>query len=107
MFGPVLLRNMSIRREGREEICLSLQSILHRLVDVDILLAAVQDTDEPKLERVDAASENVSGVGSCIHEIKFSQNANGAFALWINRAGEFERVRVSEIDICGGYSKNH
>jgi len=98
---------ISIRRVVFEKFCFRLQSLLHWLFDVDILLTAVHDTDEPKLERVDAASENVSSVRSCIHQIKFGQNADGSFALWVDRTSEFERVGVGEIDICGRYGKNH
>ena len=88
------------------KFCFRLQSLLHGLFDVDILLTAVHDTDEPKLERVDAASENISSVRSCIHQIEFGQNADGSFALWVDQTSEFERVGVGEIDICR-YGKNH
>ena len=104
---PVLVCKISIRRVAFEKICFRLQSLLHGLFDVDVLLTAIHDTDESKLERVDAASENVSSVRSCIHQIKFGQYADGSFALWIDRASEFERVRVGEIDIRSGYGKNH
>ena len=104
---PVLVCKISIRRVAFEKICFRLQSLLHGLFDVDILLTAVHDTDESKLERVDAASENVSSVRSCIHQIKLGQNADGSFALWIDRTSEFERVGVGEIDIRGRYGKNH
>ena len=90
MLRSVLMRKISISGMVLEEFGLRVKSILHGLFDVDILLTAVHDTNEPKLERVDTTSENISGVGSCIHQIKFGQNADGTFAVWINRAREFE-----------------
>ena len=104
---PVLVCKISICRVAFEKICFRLQSLLHGLFDIDILLTAVHDTDESKLERIDAASENVSSVRSCIHQIKFGQNADGSFALWIDRTSEFERIGVGEIDIRSRYSKNN
>lgn len=71
------------------------------------MLTTVYDADKPKLERVDATSEDISGIGSCIHQIKFGKNTDGTFAVWIDRARQFEGVGVGEIDICGGYGENH
>ena len=89
-----------------EELVLGVECLLHVLLRVDILLTAVHHADEAELERVDAAGEDVDGVGAGVHEVKLGEDADGASALRIDGARELERVRVGEVDVGGGDSED-
>ena len=84
-----------------EKVHFSLQSLLHGLVALNILLRSIYYTNEAQLQRVDATRENIKGVCAVIHEINLCEDANGAAAEGIDMAGEFERFRVDNVDVCG------
>lgn len=50
------------------------QSILKTLPAVDVLLAPVDDTNESELERANASSEYIKGVGASVHEVEFGED---------------------------------
>lgn len=70
------------------------------------MLGAVNDANETKLERVDATVENIESVCAGIHQIELCENADSSSALWIDRAGKFKGVRVSEVNISGRDGEN-
>lgn len=89
-----------------EKVFFLLPSVLHRHVRDDILLTSVNDTDEAKFERVSTASKDIEGIGSGVHQVKLGEDTESSQSPRIDRASEFERVRVGEIDICRRDSKN-
>ena len=84
--------NVSVCWVVLEKIVLGLESLVHGLVALDILLRAVYDTDETQLEGVDSAGQDVESVGAMVHQVEFCENTNCSSAEGINMAGEFESL---------------
>ena len=88
----VFVGNIPVGRVVAEEFSFAFQSVSQALFSVDVLLASVDDTNESKLEGVNTSGEDVKGVGTGVHEVKFGENAYGSSALRVNSAGKFERI---------------
>lgn len=84
--------NIPVGRVGTEKISFAFQSILQTFPAVDVLLAPVDDTNESELERVNASSEDVKGVGASVHEVEFGEDAYGSSTLRVNAASKFEGI---------------
>jgi hypothetical protein len=102
----VLDRDVPILRVTSEELRLAFERVGHALVDVDVPLRAVHDTDETQLERVHAPREHVMCVGARIHQVQLGEDADCPPALGVDGSRELERVRVGEVYVCGGDGKN-
>lgn len=76
--------DVSVAGMRLEELHLVVEGLIHRLVAEDVLLGAVDDTDKAELERVDAAVEDVEGVGACIHQVELCQDTDGPSALRVD-----------------------
>jgi hypothetical protein len=75
---------------------------VQRLGCLNVLLRAIDDTDEAKLQRVHASGENVHGIGAVVHQVQLCQDANRPLAHGIDMAGQLQRLRVHEIDVGRG-----
>jgi hypothetical protein len=106
MLGAVPMGYIPIRGMTLEEIGFGLERVSHGFFRVDVLLAPVDEADETEFERVDASGEDVERVGAGVHEIEFGEDADGASALWIDGACEFEGFGVGEVDVGGGDGEN-
>jgi hypothetical protein len=84
------MRNISIRGMIPEELGLRLECVMHGFVRVDILLAAVHDADEAKLEGIDATRENIKCVRAGVHQVELGEHANRAAALRVNGPRKLE-----------------
>jgi len=82
-----------------KEHSLALESIGHRLVGLDIGLTSIDNTDEPKLQRVSSPRKDTQSIRSCIHEIQFCQNSDRALCLRVDLTSELKTVRVGEVNI--------
>lgn len=85
-FGTASMSDVAISRMISEELSLGIELILHWLAAVDILLAAIDDTDESELEWIDTTSENVKSVRASVHEIKFGENPDCTTTLRVDVA---------------------
>lgn len=90
-----------------EELLLLSQRLLHRQVGVDVLLAPVDDTDEPELERVRPPCQDLKRVRAGVHEVELGEHADRPQASRIDGACELERVRVGDVDVRGRDGENH
>lgn len=81
------MRNIPIRTVILEKLSLTLQRIAHPLLRRDVQLTTVDHADEPELEGVDAAGEDVEGVGAGVHEVELGEDADGAAALGVDVTG--------------------
>lgn len=90
-----------------EESRLVRSGVNHRFLVDNILLAAVDDTNEAQLQWINSASKDVESVGASIHKIELGEDTNCSLALGINRASELERLGISEINVCGGDRKDN
>lgn len=70
-------------------------------------MRSVHDADETKFEWVDTSGKDIERVGSVIHEIDLGEDTDGAAAQGVDMAGEFEGLRVDNIDICRGNGENN
>lgn len=77
-----------------KKIGLAVQSVLHALLRVDILLTTIYDTNETQLQRVNATGQNVQSVGARVHQVEFREHADRASTLGIYRPSELERFRI-------------
>lgn len=102
ILGTILVRNIPVRGVALEELRLMVESVAQAFVRVDVLLAAVNDTDESEFEGVDTAGEDVQGVRSCVHQVEFREDTNCSAALWVYGACELQGLRVREVDVGGG-----
>jgi hypothetical protein len=105
--GAASIGNVSVGRVMLEELGFSLESLSHGLVALNILLGAVHNTNEAKLEGVNAARENVECIGTMVHKINLGQNTNCASTEGIDMAGKFESFGVDEIDVGWGDSEDN
>lgn len=102
ILGTILVRNIPVRGVALEELCFMVESVAQAFVRVDVLLAAVNDTDESELEGVDTAGEDVQGVGACVHQVEFREDTNCSAALWVHGACKLQGLRVRQVDVGGG-----
>lgn len=100
------MRNITVCGVITEKLCLTLESIYEILLDVDILLTTVDDTNETEFKGIDASSKDVQSVGPSIHQIEFGQDTDGPATLWINGTSQFQGIRIREIDISSRDCKN-
>lgn len=84
--------NGSVGQVVLKENSLALESIGHRLVGLDIGLTSVDNTDEPKLQRVSSPRKDIQSIRSCVHEIQFCQNSDGTLCLRVNLTSELKTV---------------
>lgn len=98
--------DVAVSRMMLEEICFSLEGILHRLVSQNILLRSVDHTDETKLQGVDAARKNVQSIGAMVHKVDLGQDTDGSSAKRVNVTGKLESFRVDDINIGRRHSEN-
>ena len=89
-----------------EEFFLTIPSVRHALLRVDVLLTAIDYTNETQLERIHSPGENIQGISTSIHEVQFSQNTNRSSALSVYRAGKLQRFRIRNVNIGGRDGKN-
>ena len=87
----IFMRNIPIRRMTTEKLILAFQRVRQTFLSVDVLLASVNNTDEAKFERINAASEDIKRIGAGIHEVEFGEDSNGSAALRVDGAGKFKR----------------
>jgi len=106
VLGPVLVRHIPILRMAPEKLGLALERVGHALVGVDVPLRAVHDADEAQLERVHAPREHVERVRARVHQVELRQDTDCPAALGVDGPRELERVRVGEVDVCGGDGEN-
>ena len=100
------MRNIPICRMVFEELCLRFSGILHTFFCIDILLAAVYTPNEAEFEGIDTSSEDIESVSTCIHQVQFGQDTNGATSLRIYCTCKFEGIGVGEVNVGGGYGQN-
>ncbi len=104
--GAAAHGDVPVGRVVAEEIRLGLQSLLHGLVSLDILLRPVHDADPAQFQGVDAPRENVERVGAVVHQVDLGEHTNGPPPQGIDMAGELEGFRVDDVDICGGHGED-
>lgn len=75
-----------------EELCFALESISHGLVDLNISLTSVDNSNKSELERVGSSGKNVERVSSCVHEIQLCQDTDGALCLRIDLTSKLKTV---------------
>jgi len=85
-----------------EELRLTVEGVRHALLRVDVLLTSIHDANKAQFQWVHSPSEDIKCIGSCVHKVELRQDTNSASALRINGTGKFQRLRISEIDICRG-----
>ena len=90
VFGSVFVRDITVGRMILEELRFAFQRVAHAFFGIDVLLTAVDDTDEAQLQWIYTPSEDIQRVCTGIHKVKFCKYTNGAPALWIDGTGEFE-----------------
>lgn len=101
------MSNIAVACMVPEELGLRRELLAHGLVAVDVLLAPTNDADEPELERVDAAGEDVESVRAGVHEVKLGQDPDGTSTLRVDLARELERLGVCEIYVRRGNGKDN
>ena len=101
------MRNIPIRRMVLEEVIFALPRILQGLLRIDVLLAAVDHTDEAEFEGVHAPRKDVQRVRASVHDIKLSKHANGTPPLRVDGARELEGVGVGEVSVGGGDGEDY
>ena len=89
-----------------EKLRFALQRVAHAFFGVDVLLTAIDDTDEAQLQWIYTSSEDIQCICTCIHEVELSEYTNCAPALWIDGTGKLKRVWVGQVNICRWYGKN-
>lgn len=105
--SPAARRDVAVGGVVLEKVRLSLQSLLHGLVALDILLGSINHANEAQLQRVDASRQNIKGVCAVVHEINLCEDANGSAAERVDMAGEFQGFRVDNVDVCGRDGENN
>jgi len=96
------VRDVAVHGMRVEEFLLLAAGLVHREVEVNVLLRPVDDTDKAELERVCPASENLERVGACVHEVELGENTERAKTTGVDGARELEGVRVGQVDIGRG-----
>lgn len=91
--------NISIAGMLAKKFSFRVELIPHGLVTVDILLTTIDNPNEPQLEGVDSARENVEGIGPRVHQIELGQDANGPPPLGIHIPRQLEGFRVGQVNI--------
>ena len=94
--------NVAVSGVVLEKVHFVVESLLHGLVALNVLLGAVDYTDEAQLQGVYTARENIECVRSMVHKIKLGQDADGPAAQGIDMAGKLESFRVDNVDVGGG-----
>jgi hypothetical protein len=100
-------RHVPVSRVHAEELALRLECIGEVLVALDILLRAVDRSNESKLERVYASRENVESVRAVVHKIELCEHTNGALSGGIDMTSELQRFRVDDVHVRGRDSQNN
>jgi pentose-5-phosphate-3-epimerase len=90
VFGSIFIRNITVGRMILEELRFAIQRVAHAFFRVDVLLTAVDDADEAQLQWIYTPSEDIQGVCTGIHKVKFCEYTNCAPALWIDGTGKLE-----------------
>lgn len=98
---PAAVRDVAVPGVVAEELGLLVELLVHRLVLVDVRLAAVHHADEAQLERVHPPGEDVERVRASVHEVQLRQHSDRAAALRVDLARELERLRVGDVDVRG------
>ena len=89
IFGAIFVRNVSISRMIPEELGLGFQGVGHCLVQINVLLTTVNNTNKAQFQGINASSEYIKRIGTSIHKVKFCEHANGATTLRVYRASKF------------------
>ena len=92
VFSPILVRNITVSMMIVEKLRFALQRVAHAFFGVDVLLTAIDDTDEAQLQWIYTSSEDIQCICTCIHEVELSEYTNCAPALWIDGTGKLKRV---------------
>jgi len=106
ILGAILVCYIPIRMVIFEEFFLTVPSVRHTLLRVDVLLTAIDHTGETQLEGIHSPGENIQGISTSIHEVQFSQNTNRSSALSVYRAGKLQRFRIRYVNIGSRDGKN-
>ena len=99
------MRDIPIDGMILEKFTLALQGILHALLRIDILLTTSDNTYETEFWWINAISENIQCVRSCVHEVQLRQDTDCVAILGVDGVSEFERFRVGEVNISRGYGQ--
>lgn len=95
--GSTTVSHVPVGRMVTEEFCFRFQSIPERLVPLDILLRSVDDTNKPKLQRVNTTRQNLQSICPMVHQIELRENTDCALSLRIDLTSKLEGLRVDEI----------
>ena len=90
VFGPIFVRNISVRRMILKELRFTFQRVAHAFFGIDVLLTAVDNADEAQLQWIYTPCEDIQRVRTGIHKVKFCEYTNCAPALWIDGTGELK-----------------
>ena len=66
-----------------KEWSLIFKLVLDTFVIFNILLRSVDNSDDSKLYWNDSSAQNINGIGSSVHKIKFSDDSQSPSAFWI------------------------
>jgi hypothetical protein len=99
--------NVAICRSLPEKRFFRLQGLLQTLVYRDILLTAIDGTNEPKFQRINSSGQNFKRIRAMVHQIEFCEYTNRPLSHRVNLSGQFKSFRVDEIDIGGCHSEDN
>jgi hypothetical protein len=104
---PVLVRDIPKLHIVLEKLGFALKRVRHAVLRVDVPLRAVHDAEEAELQRVHPSREYVERVRARIHQVQLRQDADCPSPLRVYGPRELERIRVREVDVCGGDGKDN
>jgi hypothetical protein len=99
--------NVAIGRSLPEKRFFRLQGLLQTLVYRDILLTAIDGTNEPKFQRINSSGQNFKRIRAMVHQIEFCEYTNRPLSHRVNLSGQFKSFRVDEIDIGWCHSEDN
>lgn len=102
VLGATATRNVTVGRVVSEEVGLGLESLVHWLVPLDVLLRPVYHTNEAQLEGVHTAGEYVQCVCAMVHEVDLGEDADGPSPERVDMSCELEGFRVDDVDVRRG-----
>jgi hypothetical protein len=99
--------NVAVSSGLPEKRFLRLQGFFQTLVDCDILLTAIDSSNEPKLQGIHSSGQDFKGIRAMVHQIEFCEYTDRPLPHRVNLSSQFKSFRVDKIDIGGCHSEDN
>lgn len=77
-----------VHRMSGKKLSFVFQTVLHSHIVLNVLLASVSDSNEPKSQRNILPFNHSSSVGSFVHDVYFCDNTDGSLAVRVDFSGQ-------------------